>query len=226
LDPFLVLGAQRDGLYLLGLMLRAHPEISWLGDFDFALEWDEAEGSPWPPLAPYWLHLARSAEVEELGLRLDPLLDFPHLVRSLLEQQRDEGMASFGATIHGHYERALRLWPRARLLYLQQAVPRGEAEWTLQRRSDRSWRRIAAEIAPERRLELRYEDLLSDLAGEFDRVCQFLGVREETDLARTPVRLPSDRRAAPSLRFGSRARGARKRFARRLGERLAKLLGG
>jgi hypothetical protein len=221
LEPFFLLGAERDGLLLLELMLAAHPELAWRGGFDYALEWHGDDSEEGPPLVPYWRHLALSLRARQLGVRIDPTLDFPALVRSLLEEQRGGSAPPYGVSLHAHYERALRFWPRARFVHLGRAVPRGDAEWHRLRESERAWRRIAAEIAPERRLELRYETLLADLAGQLARVCAFLGVRFDTPVQAAPA--PRAARAEPPPQPIS---AAPLRFARGLAVRVARLLGG
>jgi hypothetical protein len=219
-EPFFLLGAERDGLLLLQLMLGAHPEVAWRGDFDFALAWPANAANEGPAVTSYWWQLALSPRVKELGLRIDPTLAFPELVRSMLEQQCGDGRLQPGVVISENYERALRLWPRARFLHLARGVPRNESERLRLRESAFAWRRIAAEILPDRRLELRYETLVSDVTGELARVCAFLGVRFDSDLLRIPVGTPRTERLLPSF---SDAPG---RFARGLGERFARLLGG
>jgi hypothetical protein len=231
-DPFFLLGAERAGLLLLELMLTAHPGVRWGGDFDYALAWTDSEHADWPPLIPYWQQLALSPRVKQLRVKIDPTLGFADLVRSLLDQQRGSGDLLFGVAAHDHYDRALRLWPRARFLHLARSTSRGTAETDAAsdaqflRESDRLWRKIAAEIEPNRRLELRYETLVADLPGELRRVCDFLGLGFDAGLLRVPVAappLPDASRAeasAPSLS----APGSR-RFARAIGKRVAQLLG-
>ena len=140
-------------MLLVELMLSAHPDVGFGGDFDYAISWsdsDYAEYAEWPPLIPYWQHLALSPRVKELGLKIDPGLGFADLVRSLLEQHRGAGKRPFGVAAHGRYERLLPLWPRARFVYVSRATSRLGAVGGIAsnaeslRESDRSWRKIAA----------------------------------------------------------------------------------
>ncbi len=192
-EPFFLLGVERAGLSLVELMLRAHPELAFCGDIDFALAWPEHDEGDWPPLVPYWQHLSLSREARSLGLRIDPKLAFPDLARSLLEQLRGTEQRPFGAAVHAHYARLVRLWPRARFLYLARAAGRPMAisasadAWERLRESDREWRSVAARIAPERRIELRYEKLVAALPTELARVCGFLGVSFDPGLLRVPA---------------------------------------
>jgi hypothetical protein len=224
-EPFFLLGAERDGLLLLQLMLGAHSELAWRGDFDFALAWPPNAAGEGPAVMSYWWQLALSPRVKELGLRIDPTLAFPELVRSMLEQQCGDSRRQPGVAISENYDRALRLWPRARFLCLSSGVARNESERLRLRESALAWRRIAAEILPERRLELRYEALVSDVGAELARVCEFLGVRFDSELLRIPV----DTSHSSAARAGRRlpcSSPAPSRFARGLGERFARLLGG
>lgn len=224
-DPFFLMGAERGGMLLVETMLSAHPELGWGGDFDFALEWPQTEGSdsPWPPLIPYWQHLAFSKRARQLGLRIDPALDAPSLVRSLLAQQRDASARPFGAAVHARYERVLRVFPGARFVYVSRSSARtgGSPDLAELRASELAWRRIADRIEASRRIELRYETLLTRLPTELARVCGFLGVSFDPEILRSatpaqaaPSEVPS---VAPpaSLAF---------RFAQGLGLRLSSRL--
>lgn len=220
-DPFFLMGAERGGMLLVETMLSAHPELGWGGDFDFALAWPDAEDSDseWPPLIPYWQHLAFSKPARRLGLRIDPALDVPSLVRSLVAQQRGDSVRPFGVAVHARYERVLRIWPRARFVYVSRSSARtgGSPDLAELRASELSWRRIADRIEASRRIELRYETLLTRLPTELARVCGFLGVSFDPEILRTapPAQAaPIERPAAappPSLAL---------RFAQGLGLRL------
>ncbi len=231
-EPFLLLGAERAGLLLIELMLTAHPELCWGGDFDYALAWSDSEYADWPPLIPCWQQLALSPRVKQLRVKIDPTLGFADLVRSLLEQQRGDAVKPFGVALHDHYDRALRLWPHARFVYLARNTPRASAtaepssDVQRLRESDRMWRKLAAEIEPSRRLELRYEALVADLPGELGRVCDFLGVGLDEGLLRLPVAAPQ-LADAPHAEVAARGAGAPSpsRFALAFGRRFAQLLG-
>jgi len=218
-------------MLLVELMLAAHPDIGFGGDFDYAISWSDseyAEYAEWPPLIPYWQHLALSPRLRELGLKIDPALGFADLVRSLLAQQRGATAWPFGVAAHGRYDRLLRLWPRARFVYVSRATSREAVarEAASLRESDRSWRKIAAQIEQNRRLELRYETLLANLPTELARVCGFLGVSFDPGMLSLPVRAASTPDAAllEGARPAGRAGGAN--FASGLGKRFAQLLGG
>ena len=192
-DAFFLLGAERAGLLLLELALSAHPLLAWDGDFDFPLDFEEPELGEWPPLVPTWQKLARSPRVRARRLRIDPALAFPALVRSLHAQQRERARAPlFGLSVHGHYDRLLRLFPAARFVYVGRSggrVPASSGASAALRESERAWRTIAAEIHPQRRLELRYEQLVAAPARELGRVCELLGVCFEPRMLTGPAPL-------------------------------------
>jgi hypothetical protein len=200
-EPFFLLGAERAGLVLLELVVAAHPEIAWGGVFDFALDWPESEYSDWPPLVPYWQRIALSQRARRLGLRIDPTLDFPSLVRSFLEQTSATARRPFGVALHGYYERAVRLWPEARFVYLAHAPARDAAREGAGmdlHQSEVAWRRIAARVPERRRIEVRYAALVTSPASEIARVCEFLGVSFDPGLLQAPARATAEP-CAPSV---------------------------
>jgi len=167
-DSFFLLGAERAGLLLVELMLAAHPDVAWEGDFDRALGWDAER--------------ARS-----LHARL----------RARCRARR------FGLSVHGAYGDLFQRFPEARFIYLGRSGGRAVAQsgpGAALRESDRAWRAIAAQIPPEQRLELRYEQLVASPAREIARVCERLGVRFEDRLLRTPAPLRAVERVRSALR--------------------------
>jgi hypothetical protein len=82
----------------------------------------------------------------------------------------------------------LGLWPDARFIYLLRDgrdVARSQVEFGLAgnvwaaasvwRRAERDWRLLCAKVPPQRRIELRYEELARDPERELTRICAFLG---------------------------------------------------
>jgi hypothetical protein len=197
--PIFLVGARRSGTTLLRLMLDGHPEIAWPTEFDYAIDWREEEGG-WPRLEPYHEHLALSRLARDAGASVDASLSPPDLVRSLLDQLRARSSKPrFGVTVHQHYERLLRLWPGARFIYLLRDgrdVARSHVEmgwngnvwagaqaWS---EAERSWRELAAQLTPDRRLEVRFEALVAEPRRELQRICDFVGVDWHTGMLRYP----------------------------------------
>lgn len=201
-SPVFLLGAERSGTTLLRLMLDGHPQLAWPCEFDFALDWPAARPREWPDLIDYWSALAESPQARQLRLLIRAELDFPQLVRSLLDQLRTRThKPTLGVAAHGHFERILELWPDARFIYLvrdgrdvaRSLVASGRAGnvWaaaSVWRDAERGWRRLCAELPAERHIELRYEELVREPQRELSRVCSFLGVAYSPALLDYPAR--------------------------------------
>jgi hypothetical protein len=231
-QPFFLLGAEAAGVALLEAFLGAHPRVAWGGSFDYALAWEASEHAEWPPLVPYWQHLALSPRVRELHAKIDPSLAFPDLVRSLLDQQRPEsGDEVFGVRLAAHYDRALKLWPHARFAFVtsspRESRPRNAAgdpsPALAPREALRLWRKIAADVRSDRRLEVRYEALVREPARELERVCALLGLDFSETLLRAPQPIPDA--ADPCPVEAAPAPPERRPLGWRLSKRVADLLG-
>jgi hypothetical protein len=204
--PVFLIGAERSGTTLLRLMLDGHPEISWPCELDFALDWPAAPPGEWPDLIDYWSSLAESSQARESRVVIRAELDFPRLVRSLFDQLAARTRKPIcGVTAHRHFERILGLWPDARFIYLVRDgrdVARSHVEvglagnvWaaaSVWRRAELEWRRLCARVPPQRRIELRYEDLVQDPERELTRICAFLGLSYSAEMLATPSRTPTE----------------------------------
>lgn len=186
---FLV-GAERSGTTLLRLMLAHHPELAWQNEFEFAVDLMAEDGS-FPSRARYaeWLSTHRIFRASKLQvLERD---DYPAIVRGFLDQKRDRASKPIvGATVHRHFVRLLRVWPRARFVHLirdPRDVARsvmgmgwagnvwtGSAKWI---HAEEEWDALRRRLPAEDWCELRYEDLIADPERELTRLCEFIGVR-------------------------------------------------
>ena len=201
-SPVFLIGAERSGTTLLRLMLDGHPQIAWPCEFDFAFEWPEATVGDWPKRIDYWQQLAESRPARRARIVIDASLEFPELVRSLLEQlRRRTHKPVLGVTAHRHYGRILRLWPEARFIYLLRDgrdVARSHIEmgwagnvWAsapVWREAEREWRQASALIPRENRIEVRYEDLIRDPKRELSRICEFLDLDYAPEMLEYPLR--------------------------------------
>jgi len=185
--PFFLVGAERSGTTLLRLMLSHHPEIECAPEFEFLVE-PLTEAGAWPDVGAYtdWLETERTFLPHELPI--DRTVDYASLARGFFERFHERaGKPVRGATCHRHFDRLLRLWPEARFLHLvrdgrdvaRSCIGMGWAGnvWTAARRwidAEMLWRELAARVPAERRLDVRYEDLVSTPSDELARVCAFL----------------------------------------------------
>jgi len=187
-EPFFLVGSERSGTTLLRLMLAHHKHIECAPEFEFLVEEMPAE-SGWPALESYYEWLATNRIFVPYGFTVDRALDYPALTRSFLAQYcKRSGKPIHGATCHKHFDRLLRIWPRARFVHLLRDgrdvarscigmgwaanVWHGAERWI---RAEELWAALAPAVQPSRRLELRYEDLILSPEKELARVCAFLG---------------------------------------------------
>jgi hypothetical protein len=215
--PVFLIGAARSGTQLLRVMLDGHPEISWPCDFDFALDWPAARSGEWPDLIDYWNGLAESQQARASRVVIRADLDFPRLVRSLLDQLAARTRKPIcGVTAHRNFGRILALWPDARFIYLLRDgrdVARSHVEmgwagnvWAAAsawREAESEWRHLCSDVRPVRRLELRYEALVRAPQRELTRICDFLDVTYSPEMLDYPARttyVASDPRLAESWR--------------------------
>jgi sulfotransferase family protein len=186
-EPFFLVGSERSGTTLLRLMLAHHRAIECAPEFEFMVE--ELDGAGWPPLGPYYDWLSTNRIFLPHGLTIDRKLDYPGLMKSFVAQYcaRTE-KPIHGATCHKHFDRLLRIWPRARFVHLVRDgrdvarscmgmgwagnVWHGAERWI---QAEELWTELAPRLQPEQRFELVYEELIRAPARELGRLCAFLG---------------------------------------------------
>jgi hypothetical protein len=187
-DPFFLVGSERSGTTLLRLMLAHHQRIDCAPEFEFLVE-AMPPRSGWPALEPYYEWLSTNRIFLPHGLVVNRRLDYPALMKSFLAQYCGRSKKSIhGATCHKHFDRLLRIWPRARFVHLlrdgrdvaRSCMAMGWAGnvWHAADRwidAEELWSALAPAVPPGRRLELRYEDLVRAPSKELGRVCAFLG---------------------------------------------------
>jgi len=186
-SPVFLVGAERSGTTLLRLMLDSHPEISFMEEFEYSVEYIPTEG--WPEIDGYveWLAVNRVFQLH--GPAIDRTLDYPALVNSFLEQQLDHSARVFGATIHFSIDRLLRVWPNARFIHIVRdprdvarsavAMAWGGTVWGgVQKwiQSEDEWQATKALLAQDRFIEVTFHDLVNDHRAVLDRICAFVSV--------------------------------------------------
>ena len=190
--PLFLVGSERSGTTMLRLMLNQHSQLSWPYEFDFSVDRiPDDEG--WPDVDAYvdWLSVHRIFLAT--GLRADRSLQFPDLLHSFLRQTAErEGVDVVGATCHRHFDKLLRVWPDARFIHILRD-PRDVALSCIQMgwagnvwfavdrwiEAEESWDRLARKVAPERFLEIRYEQLVAEPEATLHSICDFVGVGYE-----------------------------------------------
>jgi len=188
-EPFFLVGSERSGTTLLRLMLAHHARIECAPEFEFLVEELPPAGG-WPDMQAYREWLATNRIFLPHGLAIDAGLDYPALMKSFLAQYaRPSGKPVHGATCHKHFDRLLRIWPRARFVHLlrdgrdvaRSCIGMGWAGnvWHGAQRwidAQELWDALAPRLEPACRHELRYEDLIRAPEQELARLCRFLGV--------------------------------------------------
>ena len=116
MPTFFLVGATRSGTTLLGLMLDHHPDVTFPGEFEFALDLMPSADA-FPALPAYYDWLATNRHYRWHRPAIDPTLTYPELVRSFLLQMKQaaggESKPWVGAAVHRHFDRLYALWPEA-----------------------------------------------------------------------------------------------------------------
>lgn len=181
----IIYGPLRSGTTMFRLMLKNHPQISNAGEFDYLFDAANVTGG---------FSFDREVAFHDhgfhnFGFKVDASLDDEALFDALLAQvvALKPGIQTFN--LHRHLDKALKLLPGVRVIKLHRdprdvarsSLPMGFAgtlyhgvqHWI---DTERNWDAVKPLLAPENRLELRFEDLVSDPEAELARVCAFMGV--------------------------------------------------
>ncbi|MCK6545086.1 sulfotransferase [Myxococcota bacterium] len=186
--PIFLVGAERSGTTLFRLMLDNHPELAFQHEFELAVDELPEEGG-WPDLYAFHEYL-RTYRFASFTYEIDKTLDYPSLIYSMLEQKRTRsGKPLLGATIHRHFDRILRLWPNAtfiKLLRDGRDVARsnigmgwaGNVWFGVERwiQEENDWREMERIVSEDRRITVRYEELIANPVEQLTRVCKWIGI--------------------------------------------------
>lgn len=191
-NTFFLVGTTRSGTTLLGLMLGHHPDISFPGEFEFAVDF-MPNADTFPPLPAYYEWLAMNRHYRWHRPEIDPTLAYPQLVRSFLAHMKHaaggEAKRWVGVAVHRHFDRLHALWPDVRFVHLVRD-PRDvirswlELGWSGEaytaactwRDLELLWAQVRSRIPPERVFELRYEDLIRRTPEVLASLCAFLSL--------------------------------------------------
>ena len=186
-QPIFLVGAERSGTTLLRLMLDHHPQIAFYHEFEYAV--DLIRGGKHPTLKEYYEFLETDRIFQSSGFEIDSKLNYPQLINSFLVQKRNlDGKPIVGATVHRHFERLLTVWSDAKFIHIIRD-PRDVARscigmnwagnvWSGVERwleAEQLWTQLTEIIPAEKRIEVRYESLISEPVANLERLCEFMG---------------------------------------------------
>lgn len=194
--PFFLVGSERSGSTMLGLMLKQHSQLAWMGQFEYATRYLPAKG--WPELTGYYERVEMDRIFQASGSTLQRGLDYPAQMRAFLAQRMArDGKPMVGAAVHKLIHRLPDLWPRARYVYLlrdgrdvaRSCIQMGWAGnmWTACDRwltAEREWRELCRRVPEAQRMEVRYERLVAEPEAVLDEICRFVGVAYEDAMLR------------------------------------------
>jgi hypothetical protein len=235
LAPFFLVGAVRSGTTVLRLLIGHHPQICRCDEFEYVTE-AVAGQTHWPDVDAYVRWLPRHRGYRASGFRANPSLGFPEIAQDFLAQlQQTDGRRIVGAAVHHHFDELPRIWPEARYIHLVRD-PRDVARSCVQmgwhgnswsaismwEEAEDAWQRLRRRLPEDRWMEVRFENLTSDLEFELARITRFLGVDYDPAMLEierdTTYKRPSPR-GARSWRTDASEREVREMEAR-LGQRL------
>ena len=191
-QPAFIVGSVRSGTTLLRLMLDHHPQLAFHFEYEFAVDQIASNGQ-FPDLCEFHDYLSQHRVFQLSKGEINTQLDFRQLVNSFLEQKRTrEGKTIVGATVHHHIDRIQHVWPEAKYIHLLRDgrdVARscsmmgwaGNMYHAVERWIDaeQTWEKLKTQIPAERRIEVRYEDLIIETEATLTRICEFLGTSFE-----------------------------------------------
>lgn len=194
-SPIFLVGSERSGTTLLRLMLDHHTELAFNPEFEYAVSQMDDHGN-YPDVHAYAHWLSVDFIFPGANFTVDTSLDYPSLVKSFLRQklERDQAINPkkriIGATVHHHFDRLLKIWPKARFIHIQRD-PRDVARsvmgmgwagnvWVGSLRwieAESIWQKMARELPEERHTYIKYEDLIQKPVDELSRLCEFMGIK-------------------------------------------------
>lgn len=186
--PVFIVGPLRSGSTLLRLLMDQHPDTNVFGEFEGAVS--QAHGDQWPTMPSYWHFVNSDRQTRALDLEIDQSLDYPALVRDFLRQlHQRKPRRLIGASVHSRIDLLPKIWPKARYINLMRdprdvaksCIGMGWAGNTYEgayfwQKVERHRAALNAQVPGSQRLEVRYEDLVSNPEATLSRICDFLEI--------------------------------------------------
>ena len=199
IKPIFLVGAERSGTTVLRLMLDHHSQLAWCNEFEYVVDRIPSEKG-WPQLDEYYEWLETHRIFQATRFEIDRSLNYQQLVNSFLYQKRDRARKPLvGATVHRHFDRLLNIWPDARFIHIvrdgrdvaRSCIGMGWAGnvWVGVERwleAECLWDKLCHSIPQEQRIEVTYEDLISDPVKTLRSLCDFIGIAYESAMLSYP----------------------------------------
>lgn len=200
MNPYFLIGAERSGTTLLRLMLNGHPEISWLNEFEYAVDQINIPNE-WPEIKTYTDYLSTNRIFLASEFELPKNCEYPDIIKNFLFQKLSRDQKSIiGATCHRHYDRLLRIFPNARFIYLyrdprdvsRSAIGMGWAgnvwygvdRWI---QAEQLWANVKDQLNKSSSyIEISYEDLIITPEKTLSEICNFLNVNFDHNMLAYP----------------------------------------
>lgn len=187
-SPVFIVGPLRSGSTLLRLLLDNHQDTNVFGEFEGAVS--QARGNQWPTMPRYWHFVNSDRQTRAMNLEIDQRLEYTALVRDFLRQlHQRKPCRLIGASVHSRIDLLPKIWPRARYINLlrdprdvaKSCIGMGWAGNTYEgayfwEKVERHRDVLNAQVPESQRLDVRYEDLVSEPQATLRRICDFLDI--------------------------------------------------
>lgn len=185
--PVFLVGSERSGTTLLRLMLDHHPSLAFQYESEYMVQY-VGENGELPDPQTVVGRLSTDRIFLSTGFSSDVSGGYLNMVNDWLDQKRRrDGKPIVGATIHKHYDRLPYLMPKARYIHLlrdgrdvsRSCVAMGWYgntyaacdHWV---EALEEWKKVCERVPAEQRLEVRYEDLITNPIETLSMICEFL----------------------------------------------------
>lgn len=201
-SPIFLVDSDCSDSTLLRLMLNAHPQVTWLHEFE-----------------------------QTNQMPVGHMLTYPELVSSLLDQYKSVAhkylahkslIGVSGAKLHQHFGPLLTRWPEAKFIRIVRdpremtcaSVRRGRAgnvwaglgHWI---ETEAAWDKLSPQLCAEKTLEIYYQDLITDTRPTLEKVCALI------EVPYSPAMMDKVTRTNPSLLHPQRVQTWQRHLSKR-----------